>query len=215
MTVAEVALSSDQTPATDDVVSQAAALSLNDESKPEQQAVPPHRSHDPTNNQKRSDPFQFGSRYLSQDDDPFEFNAWDHVETDDAYKEYAEAQFEKQRQAPASDFDKSESSPSIPATKHQTHRCYDDPTTCIVHLTKKVDDHIFLLSLPSECISYLHAFVSPSTRELTAFANVAVCFKADSTVSPQSGGTSSTRTTLQTSSRTASGSSRSSRSLRT
>ncbi|KAG8666415.1 hypothetical protein FPOAC2_11527 [Fusarium poae] len=68
--------------------------------------VPPHRSHDPTNNLKRSDPFQFGSRYLSQGDDVFEFNAWDHVETDDAYKEYAEQQYAKQRQNPVSDFEK-------------------------------------------------------------------------------------------------------------
>lgn len=69
-------------------------------------AVPPHRSHDPDYNQKRADPFQFGSRYLSQDDDPFEFNAWDHVETDDTYREYAEQQYELQRQSPVSDFDK-------------------------------------------------------------------------------------------------------------
>lgn len=112
MTVAEVALSSDQAPAADEVASRAAALSLRDGSGPEQEAVPAHRSHDPANNQKRSDPFQFGSRYLGQDDDVFEFNAWDHVETDDAYKEYAESQFEKQRQAPASDFDKSEFFPN-------------------------------------------------------------------------------------------------------
>ncbi|PHH91045.1 hypothetical protein CDD83_1884 [Cordyceps sp. RAO-2017] len=68
--------------------------------------VPAHRSHDPANNLKRSDPFQFGSRYLTEEDDVFEFNAWDHVETDDTYKEYAERQFEMQRQAPVSDFDK-------------------------------------------------------------------------------------------------------------
>ncbi|CEI39562.1 hypothetical protein FVEN_g1856 [Fusarium venenatum] len=68
--------------------------------------MPPHRSHDPTNNLKRSDPFQFGSRYLSEADDVFEFNAWDHVETDDAYKEYAEQQYAKQRQNPVSDFEK-------------------------------------------------------------------------------------------------------------
>ncbi|KAG5799987.1 hypothetical protein H9Q69_000955 [Fusarium xylarioides] len=68
--------------------------------------VPPHRSHDPTNNLKRSDPFQFGSRYLNEGDDVFEFNAWDHVETDDAYKEYAEEQYAKQRQHPVSDFEK-------------------------------------------------------------------------------------------------------------
>ncbi|KAK3994712.1 SAC3/GANP/Nin1/mts3/eIF-3 p25 family-domain-containing protein [Cladorrhinum sp. PSN332] len=68
---------------------------------------PPHRSHDPQYNQKRTDPFQFGSRFLSEQDDPFEFNAWDHVETDDAYNEYAEQQYEMQRQSPVSDFDKS------------------------------------------------------------------------------------------------------------
>jgi hypothetical protein len=71
------------------------------------QPLPPHLSHDPENNLKRSDPFQFGSRLLSQEDDVFEFNAWDHVETDDAYKEYAELQYAKQREAPVSDFDKS------------------------------------------------------------------------------------------------------------
>lgn len=150
MTVAEVALSSDQAPAADQVVDQAAALSLNDESRPEQQAVPPHRSHDPAYNQKRSDPFQFGSRYLGQDDDPFEFNAWDHVETDDAYKEYAEAQFEKQRQAPASDFDKSESNPHPAKHTQPPLDAVMSTCKCIVHLTKQVDDHIFLLSLPSD-----------------------------------------------------------------
>lgn len=69
--------------------------------------VPAHRSHDPVNNMKRSDPFQFGSRYLTEGDNVFEFNAWDHVETDDAYKAYTEEQLEKQRQSPVSDFDKS------------------------------------------------------------------------------------------------------------
>ncbi|EPE33429.1 S-adenosyl-L-methionine-dependent methyltransferase [Glarea lozoyensis ATCC 20868] len=68
--------------------------------------TPPHLSHDPENNLKRSDPFQFGSRYLSEKDNVFEFNAWDHVETDDTYKEYAEQQYAKQREAPVSDFDK-------------------------------------------------------------------------------------------------------------
>lgn len=67
----------------------------------------PHRSHDPENNMKRSDPFQFGSRYLGEQDNVFEFNAWDHVETDDTYKEYAELQYAKQREAPVSEFDKS------------------------------------------------------------------------------------------------------------
>ncbi|GAP89171.1 putative actin binding protein [Rosellinia necatrix] len=68
--------------------------------------ISPHRSHDPKHNMKRSDPFMFGSRFLEQDDDVFEFNAWDHVETDDAYKEYSEQQFAMQRASPVSDFDK-------------------------------------------------------------------------------------------------------------
>ncbi|GLI77314.1 hypothetical protein PoHVEF18_005603 [Penicillium ochrochloron] len=65
----------------------------------------PHRSHDPSNNMKRSDPFKFGSRYLEQGDDVFEFNAWDHVEPDDEFKAFAETQYEKQRAAPVSEFD--------------------------------------------------------------------------------------------------------------
>jgi tRNAThr (cytosine32-N3)-methyltransferase len=83
-----------------------AALTVEGEAGGETE-LPPHRSHDPAKSLKRSDPFQFGQRYLTEQDDVFEFNAWDHVETDDAYKEYAEQQFEKQRQSPVSDFDKS------------------------------------------------------------------------------------------------------------
>lgn len=60
-----------------------------------------------TNPEKRTDPFQFGSRHLEEGDDIFSFNAWDHVETDDAYKEFADGQFQKQRESPVSDFDKS------------------------------------------------------------------------------------------------------------
>ncbi|GIC88391.1 tRNA(Thr) (cytosine(32)-N(3))-methyltransferase [Aspergillus udagawae] len=68
--------------------------------------VPAHRSHDPANNLKRTDPYQFGSRYLEEGDDVFEFNAWDHVEPDDEFKAFAEVQYAKQREAPVSDFDK-------------------------------------------------------------------------------------------------------------
>ncbi|KAI0430831.1 methyltransferase [Xylaria sp. FL1042] len=68
--------------------------------------LPPHRSHDPQYNMKRTDPFMFGSRYLDEGDDVFEFNAWDHVETDDAYKEYSQQQFAMQRASPVSDFEK-------------------------------------------------------------------------------------------------------------
>lgn len=59
-----------------------------------------------TNPEKRTDPFSFGSRVLEEGDDIFEFNAWDHVEVDDAFKEFAELQYQRQREAPVSDFDK-------------------------------------------------------------------------------------------------------------
>ncbi|KAF3278546.1 hypothetical protein TWF970_004553 [Orbilia oligospora] len=49
---------------------------------------------------KRSDPFQFGTRYLEEGDDEFAFNAWDHVEVDDDYKAYAEGQYDMQRSNP-------------------------------------------------------------------------------------------------------------------
>ena len=68
--------------------------------------IPAHRSHDPSNNSKRSDAFKFGSRFLGADDDVFEFNAWDHVTPDDSYYAYAEAQFASQRASPVSEFDK-------------------------------------------------------------------------------------------------------------
>ena len=76
------------------------------EALPAEQNVPAHRSHDPSNNLKRSDPFKFGSRYLEDGDNVFEFNAWDHVTPDDAYYEYAEAQYAAQREHPVSEFDK-------------------------------------------------------------------------------------------------------------
>lgn len=93
------------------LVVETSSLQITADGKDEAQDVLPHRSHDPQYNQKRSDPFQFGSRYLQEEDDVFEFNAWDHVETDDAYKEYAEQQFAMQRQSPVSDFDKCKSFP--------------------------------------------------------------------------------------------------------
>jgi tRNAThr (cytosine32-N3)-methyltransferase len=68
--------------------------------------IPPHLSHDPATNAKRADPFQFGQRYLSDEKDVFEFNAWDHVEPDEAHYEMCETQYAKQRAAPVSEFDK-------------------------------------------------------------------------------------------------------------
>lgn len=101
------------------------------EVKPERiEEVPAHRSHDPSSNAKRTDPFMFGQRYLEAGDNVYEYNAWDHVETDDAYKEYAEKQFEMQRQSPVSDFDKSKT----PFLTRHPFLDDDSPTKCIVHL---------------------------------------------------------------------------------
>ncbi|KAF2876498.1 S-adenosyl-L-methionine-dependent methyltransferase [Massariosphaeria phaeospora] len=66
----------------------------------------PHRSHSPSNIQKRTDPFAFGSRYLEEGDNIFEFNAWDHVETDETYRQFSEDQYSRQRLDPVSDFDR-------------------------------------------------------------------------------------------------------------
>ncbi|MCJ1282080.1 hypothetical protein MMC26_001403 [Xylographa opegraphella] len=69
--------------------------------------VPAHRSHDPSNNLKRSDPFQFGSRYLEEGDSIFEFNAWDHVDpsTDPLYTSYTAHQLAFQRTHAVTPFD--------------------------------------------------------------------------------------------------------------
>jgi hypothetical protein len=113
-----------------DISNQLQALNVQDQSLPnyaEEVTSLSHRSHDPENNLKRTDPFQFGSRLLKEEDNVFEFNAWDHVETDDTYKEFSEIQFAKQREAPVSDFDKSESrlfflqSPSLHPDDIQMH----------------------------------------------------------------------------------------------
>jgi tRNAThr (cytosine32-N3)-methyltransferase len=69
------------------------------------ETIPPHLSHDPATNAKRTDPFQFGQRYLTEDDDVFTYNAWDHVEPDDAHYEYCEAQYAAQRASPVSEYD--------------------------------------------------------------------------------------------------------------
>jgi tRNAThr (cytosine32-N3)-methyltransferase len=69
-------------------------------------STPPHLSHDPATNAKQADPFQFGQRYLSESDDVFEYNAWDHVVPDAAHDEYCESQYAAQRASPVSDFDR-------------------------------------------------------------------------------------------------------------
>lgn len=59
-----------------------------------------------SNPQKRSNPFQFGTRYLEEGDDIFAHNAWDHVEVDPQYTEFIAAQTVFQRENQVSDFDK-------------------------------------------------------------------------------------------------------------
>jgi hypothetical protein len=132
----------------------------------QQSEEPPHRSHDPQFNQKRSDPFQFGSRYLQEDDNVFEFNAWDHVETDDAYKEYAEQQFAMQRQSPASDFDKCKCQNLFAffiffhGRRSHTAHVMIYIHISIVHLNSFEDILYYNLSLPSDLpySFYLHYF---------------------------------------------------------
>lgn len=66
----------------------------------------PNNNARPPNAEKRSDPFQFGTRYLSEGDDIFAFNAWDHVEVDPQYDDFITQQTDFQRQNQVSDFDK-------------------------------------------------------------------------------------------------------------
>lgn len=67
----------------------------------------PHRSHSPSNNLKRSDPFQFGSRYLLPEDNYLEFNAWDHCDpsNDPSHISHREAQYDLQRSHPVTPYD--------------------------------------------------------------------------------------------------------------
>ncbi|KAL2760580.1 hypothetical protein ACRALDRAFT_2095501 [Sodiomyces alcalophilus JCM 7366] len=90
------------------LVEQTAALQLTQPNDVAQKLSAVH-SEDASAQRKhnnRTDPSQFGSRLLTDEDDVFQHNAWDHVETDDAFKQYAEEQYEMQRQSPVSEFDK-------------------------------------------------------------------------------------------------------------
>lgn len=75
-------------------------------SSPPPPSTPPHLSHSPSKNGKKSAPFQFGSRHLSDSADPFAFNAWDHVPPPSAHLTHAETQYALQRASPVSDFDR-------------------------------------------------------------------------------------------------------------
>jgi tRNAThr (cytosine32-N3)-methyltransferase len=57
---------------------------------------------------KRTDPFQFGSRFLEDTDDVFAWNAWDHVDPskDELFVSYSQSQYAFQKENAASDFDR-------------------------------------------------------------------------------------------------------------
>lgn len=75
---------------------------------PPRQPAPTPSAPQPTSTpQKRTDtPFQFGSRLLTSDTDVFSHNAWDHVEVDSAFLAFASEQYQRQKLAPVSDYDK-------------------------------------------------------------------------------------------------------------
>jgi hypothetical protein len=112
--------------------------------------VPSHRSHDPKTNRRKVDPFMFGQRLLEDADNVFEYNAWDHVEPDEAFYEYAEKQYEMQRQSPVSDFDKSKSigDLSLPSRHNFSSKSgvYDDLHILRHRSSEHDDDHIVLYS---------------------------------------------------------------------
>ncbi|KAK5090506.1 hypothetical protein LTR05_000679 [Lithohypha guttulata] len=103
---ATVALSAEveELSITDDKPSDAQSTKTSHE--PVLTTIPPHLSHDPATNAKRTDPFQFGQRYLNDQEDVFEYNAWDHVDPDEEHLKFTEEQYAKQRAAPVSDFDR-------------------------------------------------------------------------------------------------------------
>ena len=89
-----------------DIKGENVASPVSEDNEAREDPTPSHLSHDPATNAKRTDPFQFGQRYLSDSDDVFAYNAWDHVEPDSAHFEYCEAQYATQRASPVSDFDR-------------------------------------------------------------------------------------------------------------
>lgn len=58
------------------------------------------------NPEKRSNPFEFGTRVLEEGDDIFSHNAWDHVQVDPQYADFISQQTAFQRENQVSDFDK-------------------------------------------------------------------------------------------------------------
>ncbi|KAG0643622.1 S-adenosyl-L-methionine-dependent methyltransferase [Tuber brumale] len=66
------------------------------------QLPPPKDPEDP----KDPTPFKFGTRLLTDPSSVFEHNAWDHVETDEAYRATSAAQISFQRSRPVDPFNK-------------------------------------------------------------------------------------------------------------
>lgn len=58
------------------------------------------------NPEKRTNPFEFGTRLLAEDDDIFSHNAWDHVAVEPAYADFIAQQTAFQRENQVSEFDK-------------------------------------------------------------------------------------------------------------
>lgn len=137
------------------LVEQTAALQLAQPNNEAQELPALHVEHSNTQRERdnRTEPSQFGSRYLTDEDDVFQYNAWDHVETDDAFKQYAEEQYEMQRQSPVSEFDKSEYFLALQpvARREVSCRCYVMiPILRIVQLSLCDETCNFSLSLPSD-----------------------------------------------------------------
>ena len=70
---------------------------------PVRRAASPSKANNPF---KRTEPFQFGTRYLAESDDIFSQNAWDHVEVDPQYDSFITEQIAFQRENCVSDADK-------------------------------------------------------------------------------------------------------------
>ncbi|KAK9378389.1 S-adenosyl-L-methionine-dependent methyltransferase [Kockiozyma suomiensis] len=55
---------------------------------------------------ERDDPFQFGQRFLDDEEAVWDHNAWDHVEWDEEQAQIAQEKIAAQRENPVNDFDK-------------------------------------------------------------------------------------------------------------
>lgn len=63
-------------------------------------------SKEPSRVERGDRPYEFGKRFLTDEEDVWKFNAWDHVEWGPDQKEEAERQLAAQAQTPVNEFDK-------------------------------------------------------------------------------------------------------------